>query len=81
MNKFEKEMEDMGVKAAVMGDSLGTVSGSAVNQAEVNGLLKQVADERGLILNEEVSKQLSPNGIVGTGPNLSPPQMINQKMQ
>jgi len=54
-------MEDMGVKAAVMEDSLGTVSGSAVNQGDVNSLLKQVADERGLQLTEEMNKQIIPS--------------------
>ena len=79
MDHFEKQMEDMGVKAAVMEDSLGTVSGSAVNQSDVNGLLKQVADERGLQLTEEMNKQLAPTGSISASPS---PQVSvpNQKI-
>lgn len=71
MDKFEKQMEDMGVKAAVMDDSLNTVSGSAVNQQDVNGLLKQVADERGLQLSEEMNKQLAPSIPINASTNPS----------
>jgi len=71
MDKFEKQMEDMGVKAAVMDDSLNTVSGSAVNQQDVNGLLKQVADERGLQLSEEMNKQLAPSVPINVSTNPS----------
>ena len=78
MDRFEKQMEDMGVKAAVMEDSLGTVSGSAVNQSDVNGLLKQVADERGLQLTEEMSNQLAPTGSISTAPSVQP--VANQKI-
>jgi hypothetical protein len=79
MDTFEKQMEDMGVKAAVMEDSLGTVSGSAVNQNDVNGLLKQVADERGLQLTEDMNKQLAPTGSISASPS---PQVSapNQKV-
>ena len=78
MDKFEKQMEDMGVKAAVMEDSLGTVSGSAVNQQDVNGLLKQVADERGLQLSEEMNKQLTPSIPLSTSAN--PSAISNPKL-
>jgi len=55
MDKFESQFEDLDVHTSVMQESMGTVTATATPQDQIDDLIKQVAEESGL----EVSEQLA----------------------
>ena len=63
MDKFESQFEDLNVRTSVMEDAMGTATSSSTPISQVDDLIKQVADEAGL----EVSEQLAsvPNSTIG----------------
>ncbi len=54
MEQFQKAFEDLEVKAADMGQSMENVYQGALDQKEVDTLVKQVADEHNLELGKEM---------------------------
>ena len=48
MDKFEKEFEDLDVHTSVMEDAMGSATASSAPTAQVDNLMKQIADENGL---------------------------------
>jgi charged multivesicular body protein 1 len=55
MDKFESQFEDLDVRTSVMEDSMGVATTTNTPVAQVDDLIRQVADEAGL----EVSSQLA----------------------
>ena len=71
MDDFEKQFEDMDVRAGYMESAMNNSTASATPEDQVDGLLKQVADEHQL----DVSFALDDAGAVGTStPAVAAPQ-------
>ena len=71
MANFEKVFEDLDVKTADISGSLESVTGSSVQQDEINVLLQQMMAEQGLEVGE---------GMVNAGQSkLANPQAAQQK--
>merc|ERR1711978_556796 len=54
MDKFESQFEDLDVRTSVMEDAMGSATTTTTPESQVEALMKQVADENGL----EISEQL-----------------------
>merc|ERR1712241_1025472 len=55
MDKFEKQFEDLDVQTSVMEDAMGSATTTTTPQNEVEALMKQVADENGLEITEQLA--------------------------
>jgi len=55
MDKFESQFEDLDVRTSVMEDAMGSATTTTTPESQVEALMKQVADENGL----EISEQLA----------------------
>eukprot|EP01137_Pigoraptor_chileana_P029701 Opistho-2@15207 len=62
MDKFEKQFEDLDVASQYMENSMGASTTLTVPEDQVDSLMHQVADEHGLELNQELSKNMVPSG-------------------
>eukprot|EP01136_Pigoraptor_vietnamica_P034871 Opistho-1_new@99356 len=62
MDKFEKQFEDLDVASQYMENSMSASTTLTVPEDQVDRLMHQVADEHGLELNEELSKNMVPSG-------------------
>lgn len=62
MDKFEKQFDDLDVRTGFMESAMGDATSTSTPQGEVDALMMQVADERGL----EVRGMLDGAGMVGT---------------
>merc|ERR1712002_199251 len=55
MDKFESQFEDLDVRAAVMEDAMGSATTTTTPESQVEALMKQVADENGLEITENLA--------------------------
>merc|ERR1712223_1523601 len=55
MDKFESQFEDLDVRTAVMEDAMGSATTSTTPESQVEALMKQVADENGLEITENLA--------------------------
>merc|ERR1712223_2197732 len=55
MDKFESQFEDLDVRAAVMEDAMGSATTTTTPENQVEALMKQVADENGLEITENLA--------------------------
>merc|ERR1712088_378798 len=55
MDKFESQFEDLDVRAAVMEDAMGSATTTTTPESAVEALMKQVADENGLEITENLA--------------------------
>merc|ERR1712223_173264 len=63
MDKFESQFEDLDVRAAVMEDAMGSATTTTTPENQVEALMKQVADENGLEITENLASV--PNQTIG----------------
>merc|ERR1712018_44159 len=55
MDKFESQFEDLDVRAAVMEDAMGSATTTTTPENQVEALMKQVAEENGLEITEQLA--------------------------
>merc|ERR1712223_1470981 len=55
MDKFESQFEDLDVHTAVMEDAMGSATTTTTPENQVEALMKQVADENGLEITENLA--------------------------
>merc|ERR1711997_212969 len=55
MDKFESQFEDLDVRTAVMEDAMGSATTTTTPESQVEALMKQVADENGLEITENLA--------------------------
>lgn len=65
MDQFEKQFTDLDVKSGVMESSMSSAMTLSTPQAEVDSLIKQVADENGLEVMQAVADAPTAAGAVG----------------
>merc|ERR1712050_733961 len=63
MDKFESQFEDLDVHTAVMEDAMGSATTTTTPVDQVEALMKQVADENGLEITENLASV--PNQTIG----------------
>ena len=62
MDQFEKNLEEMDITSSVMETSIQQGMGSLVQEDHVDGLLREVADEHGLELQQDLDDASVPAG-------------------
>jgi len=55
MDKFESQFEDLDVRTSVMEDAMGSATTTTTPENQVEALMKQVADENGLEITEQLA--------------------------
>merc|ERR1712026_365573 len=55
MDKFESQFEDLDVRTSVMEDAMGSATTTTTPENQVEALMKQVADENGLEITENLA--------------------------
>merc|ERR1712088_138389 len=55
MDKFESQFEDLDVHTSVMEDAMGSATTTTTPESQVEALMKQVADENGLEITENLA--------------------------
>merc|ERR1712223_738174 len=55
MDKFETQFEDLDVRSAVMEDAMGSATTTTTPENQVEALMKQVAEENGLEITEQLA--------------------------
>merc|ERR1711874_225885 len=55
MDKFESQFEDLDVRTSVMVDAMGSATTTTTPENQVEALMKQVADENGLEITENLA--------------------------
>jgi len=55
MDKFESQFEDLDVRTSVMEDAMGSATTTTTPVNQVEALMKQVADENGLEITEQLA--------------------------
>merc|ERR1712223_549921 len=55
MDKFESQFEDLDVRTAVMENAMGSATTTSTPESQVEALMKQVADENGLEITENLA--------------------------
>ncbi|XP_064458715.1 charged multivesicular body protein 1a-like [Ornithodoros turicata] len=67
MEKFEQQFEDLDVRSAVLDDAMGNATTTTAPLAQVDQLIKQVAEENGLEMIDQLNTaELAPSDTVAT---------------
>lgn len=65
MDKFEKEFENLDVQASFVETAMGSTTALATPQEEVDGLIREVADEHNLEIGDELGGSVGLKNPVG----------------
>lgn len=66
MDQFEKQFTDLDVKSNVLESSMSSATTLSTPQADVDALIKQVADENGLEIMHKINEAPEITGAIGT---------------
>ncbi|KAK3086486.1 hypothetical protein FSP39_019067 [Pinctada imbricata] len=81
MQKFEKQFEDIDVRTSTLEDAMGTATTLSTPQDQVEALMKEVAEENGLEIMDQLKDLSAPSASIKSNPEREKEDDLSRRLQ